>query len=333
MPLTHLSLDTLARWIRGLPLEIDHSPGAVLVVDLDERLGPDDGHPPTLHPGLPGVVVGLTATEAREDHPAAAMCDLVLGRDEPVLEAVQDAVAARPLAAAALVGLLRGSPGRDLHEGLLVESAVYSMLQAGPEAGAWRADRVPREREPEPEGDRVRLDRHRGTLTVTLDRPQVRNAVDAAMRHELVTALSLALVDPAITAVSLRGRGDAFCAGGDLDEFGTFADPVSAHLLRLEVSPSRVLGMLGSRVTAHLHGACVGAGIELSAFARVVRAHPSTRISLPEVSLGLVPGAGGTVSLPRRIGRWRTARLALAGEVIDAATALEWGLVDAIEPG
>jgi enoyl-CoA hydratase/carnithine racemase len=81
----------------------------------------------------------------------------------------------------------------------------------------------------------------------------------------------------------------------------------------------------------HLHGACVGSGIELPAFAATVLAEPSTVVSLPEVSLGLIPGAGGTVSLPRRIGRHRTARLALTGDRIDAATALEWGLVDAIE--
>ena len=84
--------------------------------------------------------------------------------------------------------------------------------------------------------------------------------------------------------------------------------------------------------TAHLHGACFGSGIELPAFAAEVLADPSTAIALPEVSLGLVPGAGGTVSLPRRIGRHRTAWLGLTGAPIDAATALDWGLVDRIQP-
>ena len=81
-----------------------------------------------------------------------------------------------------------------------------------------------------------------------------------------------------------------------------------------------------------LHGACIGAGIEMAAFAGRVVAHPEAVISLPEVGLGLIPGAGGTVSLPRRIGRHRTAELALTGRPIDAATAHRWGLVDAIEP-
>ena len=70
----------------------------------------------------------------------------------------------------------------------------------------------------------------------------------------------------------------------------------------------------------------------MAAFAGRVVAHPDTQISLPEIGLGLIPGAGGTVSLPRRIGRHRTAELAFAGAPIDAATAMRWGLVDAIEP-
>jgi enoyl-CoA hydratase/carnithine racemase len=70
--------------------------------------------------------------------------------------------------------------------------------------------------------------------------------------------------------------------------------------------------------------------VELPAFARRVVARPDARFWLPEVAMGLVPGAGGTVSIPRRIGRQRTALLALTGTAIDATTALEWGLVDAV---
>jgi enoyl-CoA hydratase/carnithine racemase len=76
----------------------------------------------------------------------------------------------------------------------------------------------------------------------------------------------------------------------------------------------------------------VGAGIELAAFARTVVAAPDTRCRLPEVSLGLVPGSGGTVSIPRRIGRHRAAWLGLSGDTIDVDTAAQWGLVDEILP-
>jgi enoyl-CoA hydratase/carnithine racemase len=78
------------------------------------------------------------------------------------------------------------------------------------------------------------------------------------------------------------------------------------------------------------HGACVGAGVELAAFAGHVKATPDAFFQLPEVSMGLIPGAGGTVSITRRIGRQRTAWMALTGGRVDAATALEWGLIDDI---
>ena len=82
--------------------------------------------------------------------------------------------------------------------------------------------------------------------------------------------------------------------------------------------------------TTEVHGACVGAGCELPAFCRHVRARADAFFQLPEIAMGLVPGAGGTASLPNRIGRQRTAWLALSGSRIDAATALRWGLVDEI---
>jgi enoyl-CoA hydratase/carnithine racemase len=77
-----------------------------------------------------------------------------------------------------------------------------------------------------------------------------------------------------------------------------------------------------------VHGSCIGAGMELPAFAHHVEADPGAAFSLPEVAMGLIPGAGGTVSITRRIGRQRTAWLALTRQPIDAPTALRWGLVD-----
>ena len=76
----------------------------------------------------------------------------------------------------------------------------------------------------------------------------------------------------------------------------------------------------------------MGSGLEMAAFCGWVEAHEDSIFGLPELGLGLIPGAGGTVSVTRRIGRWRTAYLVLSGRTIDAATALAWGLVDAIEP-
>jgi enoyl-CoA hydratase/carnithine racemase len=91
-----------------------------------------------------------------------------------------------------------------------------------------------------------------------------------------------------------------------------------------------LLSRCADRVEARVHGACVGAGAELPAFCRRVVAAPGAFFQLPEVGFGLVPGAGGTVSLPRRIGRQRTAWLALTGRRLPAELAREWGLVDEI---
>jgi enoyl-CoA hydratase/carnithine racemase len=204
------------------------------------------------------------------------------------------------------------------------------MLQSGPEFAAWRAATPIRDHHDEP-GPTVISERTGDTLRVTLSRPEVHNAFSARMRDELIDALTVALLDDSIAAVELRGAGPSFCSGGDLDEFGTFPDPVTAHLVRLARSAGRVLHLVAPRVTAHLHGSCFGSGIEIPAFATRVVAHPDTTIALPELGMGLIPGAGGTVSLTRRMGRQRTALLALSGMRLDARTALEWGLVDAIE--
>jgi enoyl-CoA hydratase/carnithine racemase len=166
-------------------------------------------------------------------------------------------------------------------------------------------------------------------LHITLDRPAVRNAYDAAMRDALLDALAIAQADPAVRVV-LDGAGPSFCSGGDLDEFGTRRDPASAHLVRLGRSAGHALHLLADRVTARVHGASVGSGVELAAFAGRVVAAPDATFALPEVAMGLVPGAGGTVSIPARIGRHRTAWLALTGERIEAPTARVWGLVDEI---
>ncbi len=101
-------------------------------------------------------------------------------------------------------------------------------------------------------------------------------------------------------------------------------------LIRTVRSPARLVAQLGPRVTAQLHGACVGAGIEVPAAAGRIAARPGAVFRLPEVSMGLIPGAGGTATIPRRIGRRRAAYMAISGADIDLATALAWGLVDEV---
>jgi hypothetical protein len=320
-------LDRLDRGVDGAGTD-GGSP--VVLVDLD---GADASAVAgrSLHTGVSSIVVGLTGDAAAHPsaHPAAPVCDLLVAPEEPALDTVLETATRHPIAAVALAGLLRGSEARSTDDGLHAESAVYSSLQAGPEFASWRASRPPRPSRDD--GDAVSLARDGGCLDITLTRPEVRNALNTRMRDQLVDAFRLVAADPSITHVHLRGEGPAFCAGGDLDEFGSFPDVATAHLVRLQQSVGRAIDAVQDRVTVHLHGACVGSGIELPAFAGRVRARPDTVIGLPEVTLGLVPGAGGTVSLPRRIGRHRTALLALGGLHLDARTALEWGLVDELE--
>ena len=256
----------------------------------------------------------------------APLADVVVADAD--LPAVLATVAACPQAATALAVLLRGSGQRGVADGLVAESTTYSTLQAGPEFARWRASRPVRQRE---EADRpaVRWERDGDTLRVTLQRPEVRNALSRRLRDDLFDALALAAADPHLR-VELRGDGPCYSSGGDLDEFGTRPDPATAHLVRLSRSPAWLLSTIAERVTVHVHGACAGSGVELPAFAGQVIADRGTTFVLPEVSLGLVPGAGGTVSLPARVGRHRTALLALIGRPIDVASAKAWGLVDAV---
>jgi enoyl-CoA hydratase/carnithine racemase len=273
---------------------------------------------------VPVVVVGEPGWEAGG---LLDLVDVATHSDDEVAE-LAGAVERTPAAALAAVLHLRAAPRRTVAEGLVAESALYSALQAGPEHHRWRAA-TPVRRGAAPDGPRIRVTRVADELHIVLARPEVRNALDAAMRDQLLEALAVAEADPSLHVV-LRGDGPAFCSGGDLDEFGTAPDPPAAHLIRLRRSLGVVLHRLADRTTVVVHGPSAGSGIELPAFAGRVVAHPDATFVLPELSMGLIPGAGGTVSLPARIGRHRTAWLVLTGRTIDAPTAHSWGLVDEI---
>lgn len=305
------------------PVEPDFAGGVVVVHgDLPD---PDDPRRRTAVERLvtlPCVVAG-TGVASEPDE----LVDVVAA-DDAELSDVLATVQLAPVASVSLALHLRASPRRGVADGLVAESALYSALQAGPEHAAWRSSTPRRRREdPDPHRPRVAVERDGAVLRLTLCRPQVRNALDSRMRDELLEALGVALADPS-TSVELRGEGGSFCSGGDLDEFGTAPDPATAHVVRLRTSLGAVLARLSDRTTVHVHGPCAGSGVELPAFAGQVVAAPDTTVRLPELGMGLVPGAGGTVSLPRRIGRHRTAWLALTRRQIGAERAHSWGLVD-----
>lgn len=313
------------------PIGYDHltsqPAGSPIVVDLrgDPQLPAPDGFADALLL-VPRIFVAVGPDDRPPPGTLAAALDVVVADAADIL----DAAAGNPIAATALAVLLRGG-ARSIADGLVAESTVYSALQAGPEHGGWLASRT-RRPIPAEEGAAVRVERDGDRLLLTLARPHRHNAFDARTREELLAGLAVAAADPSISEVVLAGDGPSFCSGGDLDEFGTRADPASAHLLRIGRSAGAAIASVAERVVAHVHGTCIGAGVELPAFAGRVVADPATTFRLPEVAMGLVPGAGGTVSLPRRVGRHRTALMALTGRTIDATTAHAWGLVDAIDP-
>jgi hypothetical protein len=239
-----------------------------------------------------------------------------------------DAVHAAPEASVALAQLLRLGDGLDVRAALVAESLAYGLLQSGPAYRRWLAGRPPPRPRP-PVTAPVLVDRiGGGTLVVTLNQPEVHNAYSAAIRDELCAALAIAATDPSVESVELRGNGPTFSSGGDLREFGTVPDPVTGHLVRTTRSAGWWMHGLRDRLTVHVHGRCAGAGVELPAFAAKVHAAAGTTFRLPEVGMGLVPGAGGTASIPTRIGRQRTAWLAITGTELDLEAALRWGLVD-----
>lgn len=269
------------------------------------------------------------------------------GSTGPALDGLAAAASDHPVPALVLVQLLRVAPALDVAGGLTAESLAYSTLQSGVDHRIWLAGQADRRdgrvhrkgrktgevRETKDESHPVAVSRWAGSLRIILNRPQVRNAYNAAMRDALIEVLRVPAADPDVTEVVIEGAGTDFCSGGDLDEFGTSHDPSVAHAVRSTRHAGTALAAISDRCSVRVHGACVGAGTELAAFAGRVAAAPNTVFRLPELSMGLVPGAGGTVSVPRRIGSPRTAWLALSGESLSAETALGWGLVDDIESG
>lgn len=283
---------------------------------------------PRLHPLLDAL--DLTYAPAAD---VSAEDRSLVGVDD-VGRAVEDFLTAAvrcPRASVLAAQVLRVAEPLDPVPAIDVESLGYSTLQGGPEFQGWLTARRTLGRPlPPPAVEPVLLDRRGDTLRITLNRPERRNAYGTVLRDALVDALRVAVLDDSIAHVVIDGAGPSFCAGGDLDEFGHMPDAATAHQIRTRGGAGRLVAALADRVEVRVHGHCVGAGIEIPAFARRVVAAGNSRFRLPEVSMGLIPGAGGTVSVPRRIGRWRALHLFVTGAEVDAEQALSWGLIDEI---
>src|SRR5258705_10390660 len=169
----------------------------------------------------------------------------------------------------------------------------------------------------------VSIDRHGPVLVVALDHPPV-NALGVDVRRGIVSGIEAAEQDPDIRAVLLVGRGRGFAGGADIREFGK--PPQSPTLPEV----CQRIEACAKPVIAAIHGAGLGGGLEVALAAPYRVALRSARPGLPEVQLGLLPGAGGTQRAPRLIGIEAALDLILSGRHVGADEALKLGLVDRV---
>ena len=173
-----------------------------------------------------------------------------------------------------------------------------------------------------------------GVATVTMNRPEALNALNAELYHDLEIAFRTAVEDPAVRVMVLTGAGRAFCAGGDIKSMAArIADHVDAvQMLNNLHQLLAYLYEMNQPVIAAVHCAAAGAGMSLALACDFRVAAEDATFSQAFIKIGLSPDGGSTWLLPRLIGGARAAHLAMTGETIDARRALEWGLISQMVP-
>jgi enoyl-CoA hydratase len=168
------------------------------------------------------------------------------------------------------------------------------------------------------------------TATVTINRPDKLNALNATVLAELAAAFDAFATDPAIGAVIVTGAGRSFVAGADIGEIA--AEPAASleAFARRGQALFRRIERFAKPVVAAVNGFALGGGCELALACHVRFASTKAKFGLPEVKLGLIPGYGGTQRLPRLVGRGAALKLIMSGEPIDGAEAHRLGLADAV---
>jgi enoyl-CoA hydratase len=166
---------------------------------------------------------------------------------------------------------------------------------------------------------------------VTLNRPEVLNRYNVQMRDELYQVLMAVRDDPDVLVAIFKGSGErAFCVGADLTEFGTAPSPTIARRVRWERDIWGLFNSLRQPIIAAVHGYVLGSGVEIALLCDIRIASEEAVFGLPEISLGMIPAAGGTQTLPRIIGRGRALQILLTGDRIDAQEAWRIGLVNMV---
>ena len=176
------------------------------------------------------------------------------------------------------------------------------------------------------------FEKRQNVAWLTLNRPQVLNAVNMAMRDELWQAMLAVRDDPEVKAVVIRGAGRSFCAGADITEFGTAPSYLEAREARHERDLWALVLSIPKPIIAAIQGHAYGAGCEMSLCCDLRVASEDAVFALPETNLGYIPSAGGTQLLPRFIGPAAALGMILSAEPIGAARALQLGLVQRVVP-
>ena len=177
----------------------------------------------------------------------------------------------------------------------------------------------------------VELRIREGIAGIFLNRPEKSNALGAALLEELVFKLQELESSPGLRVAVLAGNGKSFCGGADIDELSKLKKTTARAFIEKIHACCAAIRRLPVPVVARLHGAVIGAGLELAASCDLRVAAEGTRFAMPEVKLG-IPSVVEAALLPRLVGAGRAAWLVLTGDAIDARTALDWGLVEELAP-
>ena len=167
---------------------------------------------------------------------------------------------------------------------------------------------------------------------ITLNRPEVLNACNSATHREVQDAIEQIEVDDDVRVVVLAGAGRAFCAGSDLREVGQFQGAAARRYLQLDFATKNRVAACRKPVIAALHGHVVGGGFELALACDIRMVADNVRFSLPEITLGTIPGSGGLQRLPAIVGLGIAKEWALTGRSIDAQEAHRTGLANHVVP-
>ena len=179
----------------------------------------------------------------------------------------------------------------------------------------------------------IRVERQDGRATITVTRPDKLNALNAATVAELDAAFRELEADDGVRGLIITGEGGkAFVAGADIGELAKMGPITGIDVSRQGSDAFRRLERMGKPVIAAVNGYALGGGMELALACHLRIASGNARFGLPEVKLGIIPGYGGTVRLPRIVGRGRALEMILTGEMIDAERAAAIGLVNRVVP-